>query len=216
MTNEENELEKAEAKQAESKADRAAVDENERSTAKESKRAHRTSPKQDEDLKNAQEQLDAAATVFNTGGQEYQKVDPNVAVEAFGSNHAEFSQGVVVNADETAPGDPSRVPEEMAVNAEVYQPLVREHDPLGTTDGEEPRVIADDLLREIQRPIKPSALGPSRDDALVGEEDEDMDADHDSRIIVNDPRNDVPEEGGVRVVEVAGEQVAEVSKPEDV
>src|SRR6478735_2334091 len=214
---------RAEAK-AQREAERAA-DERERAQTKEARtteRAHRVSDKQAEDLKNAQEQLDAAATVFNTGGQAYAEVDPNTAPEAFGVSASEFNQGVVINADETAPGEPSRVPEEMAVGEVVYQPIVREHDPLGTTDGEEPRVVADDLLREIQRPIKPSALGESRDDAVVGVEDEDMDADHDSRIIVNDPRNDLPEEGGVKVVQVAEENVsdespvAEAAQPEDV
>ena len=215
-----DERERAQAKEARTteRADGKA----ERSEKKEVERAHRVSDKQAEDLKNAQEQLDAAATVFNTGGQAYAEVDPNTAPEAFGVSASEFNQGVVINADETAPGEPSRVPEEMAVGEVVYQPIVREHDPLGTTDGEEPRVVADDLLREIQRPIKPSALGESRDDAVVGVEDEDMDADHDSRIIVNDPRNDLPEEGGVKVVQVAEENVsdespvAEAAQPEDV
>ena len=126
-------------------------------------------------------------------------------------------QKVVVQENETAPGSPDRVPEEGAVGDEVYVPIVKEHDPLGTTDGEEPRVVADDLLKEIQRPIKPSALGESHEDALIGDEDEDMEADHDSRIVVNDPRNDLPEEGGVKVIQVNGESVVpEAEKPENV
>lgn len=153
----------------------------------------------------------APATVEGEKGQTYQQVNPTAAAEAFGVEPESF--GIVVQENETKAGSPNRVPEEMAVGDEVYHPLVKEHDPLGTTDGEEPRVVADDLLKEIQRPIKPSALGESHADALVGSEDEDMEADHDSRIIVSDPRNDLPEQNGVKVVQVNEESVV---KPEDV
>lgn len=94
---------------------------------------------------------------------------------------------------------------------EIVAPEAFEHDALGTTDGEEPRVVADDLLKEIQRPVKPSALNPNSDnkDALIGDEDEDLDEDKYSRIITNDPRRDVPEENGVKVVQVDEEVVVD-------
>lgn len=120
--------------------------------------------------------------------------------------------GVVVTEqfNETAPGDPARVPQNPARAEEgAYDPpMPKETNPLGTTDGEEPRVVAKDLLKEIQRPIKPSALPENHDDALVGDEDEDMEADHNSRTVTQDPRGDAPEApDGTKVVQVDEEVV---------
>ena len=117
---------------------------------------------------------------------------------------------VVEQFDETQAPDPRRVPDEPAM-PKVVAPEAYEHDALGTTDGEEPRVVAHDLLKEIQRPVKPSALNPNSDnkDALIGDEDEDVDVDRNSRVVTQDPRADVPEVNGVRVVQKDEEPVVD-------
>lgn len=98
-----------------------------------------------------------------------------------------------VIADDTKPGSPDRLPKVDAMNQEgVYEvrtPQPFETDVLGTTDGEEPRVIEEDLVTKISRPIEPSALPATSTEAKVEQQTKD---DHQHVTETVDQQNPLP------------------------
>lgn len=109
-------------------------------------------------------------------------------------NEQNVNDEPVVIADDTQPGSPDRLPKVSAMNQEgVYDPVRTpqpfETDVLGTTDGEEPRVIEEDLVTKISRPIEPSALPASSTEAKVEQQTKD---DHQHVTETVDQQNPLP------------------------
>lgn len=97
-------------------------------------------------------------------------------------------------ANDTQPGSPNRLPKVPAMSQEGVYDVVKtpqpfEVDVLGTSDGEEPRVIEEDLVTKISRPIVPSALPPTSTEAKV--EQQAMD-DHQHVTETVDQQNPLP------------------------